>query len=132
MTSCSNRKRAALLLLIYAAGCLALVVAARLLLKNGVHPNCLIYATTGFYCPSCGATRAVDSLLKLNLWQSFAQNPAPLLIALFMALLMIHELRNLFGDARRPVKWILPYVYAFAAALLISCTLRNVGVLPPL
>ena len=35
---------------------------------------CLIYEVTGLYCPGCGMTRAVISLLNLDFYQAFRYN----------------------------------------------------------
>lgn len=36
---------------------------------------CLFYEITGYYCPGCGITRVLFSLLKLDFYQAFRYNP---------------------------------------------------------
>jgi hypothetical protein len=48
------------------------------------YPPCLFHRGTGFYCPGCGATRALYSLLHGN-WKQAAQQNL-LLVALLPAL----------------------------------------------
>ena len=36
---------------------------------------CLCYEITGYYCPGCGITRLLFSLLKLDFYQAFRYNP---------------------------------------------------------
>ena len=36
---------------------------------------CLFYEITGYYCPGCGITRLLFSLLKLDFYQAFRYNP---------------------------------------------------------
>ncbi len=36
---------------------------------------CMIYETTGLYCPGCGITRSIIALIHLDLYQSFRYNP---------------------------------------------------------
>ena len=43
--------------------------------KYFVIPACPIYSNFGFYCPACGSTRAVLSLINLNFKKSFIYNP---------------------------------------------------------
>lgn len=38
-------------------------------------PQCSFYRTIGFYCPGCGGTHAVISLLRFRLWESFCCHP---------------------------------------------------------
>lgn len=37
-------------------------------------PPCFFREITGFYCPGCGSTRAIHSLLNLNIKQAFRYN----------------------------------------------------------
>ena len=36
---------------------------------------CLFYEITGYYCPGCGITRLLFSLLQLDFYQAFRYNP---------------------------------------------------------
>jgi len=58
-------------------------------------PSCPLYALTGFYCPGCGSTRCLYSLVHFDLPGAMAMNPL-LVIALpllFMMLLHIAGVR---------------------------------------
>ena len=37
--------------------------------------ECFLYKHFGIYCPGCGGTRMVKSLLKLDFYQAFRYNP---------------------------------------------------------
>ena len=41
----------------------------------GILPECAFFSTTGLYCPGCGGTRAVKSLLRGDLIRSFLYHP---------------------------------------------------------
>ncbi len=41
----------------------------------GLFPKCLLRQWTGFHCPGCGMTRAVDATLHGRLLEAFAYNP---------------------------------------------------------
>ncbi|QKS48192.1 DUF2752 domain-containing protein (plasmid) [Paenibacillus cellulosilyticus] len=42
---------------------------------TGIGIPCVFHLATGLYCPGCGITRAVTSLLHLQLYQAFRYNP---------------------------------------------------------
>lgn len=42
--------------------------------SNGPILPCLFNKITGFYCPGCGMTRAVNSCFKFNLYQALRYN----------------------------------------------------------
>ena len=54
-----------------------------------VHPfiPCLFHEITGLYCPGCGVTRMIISILKLDLYQAFRYNP--LLFILFPVFIIL-------------------------------------------
>ncbi len=51
-------------------------------------PSCPLYALTGFYCPGCGSTRCLYSLVHFDLPGAMAMNPL-LVIALPLLFLML-------------------------------------------
>ncbi len=67
--------------------CFALGLCAALLYfvsPDGAGIPCPVYLLTGFYCPGCGASRALRSLLHLQFYQAFRYNPALVLLLPFM------------------------------------------------
>lgn len=54
-------------------------------------PSCAFYSDTGIYCPGCGGTRAVVSLLKGNIVQSFLYHPFVLYFTIGYSVFMIYE-----------------------------------------
>ncbi len=54
-------------------GSIACVIAA-LTLMDYVAIPCVFYKITGLYCPGCGITRAILSLLKGDFYQAFRYN----------------------------------------------------------
>lgn len=54
-------------------------------------PECGFFATTGLYCPGCGGTRAVKSLLRGNLVQSFLYHPFVLYFVGGYTVFMVYE-----------------------------------------
>lgn len=49
--------------------------------SSGLGLPCVVHSLTGLYCPGCGASRALSSLLRLDFYRALRWNP--LLVALF-------------------------------------------------
>ncbi len=52
-----------------------------------VYHTCLIKATTGYPCPSCGSSRAIISLVNGNFKEAISINPFGVLMAFLMIIL---------------------------------------------
>lgn len=50
---------------------------------------CLFHKITHLYCPGCGITRMILSILKLNFYQAFRYNP---LLFIMMPFIILYEL----------------------------------------
>ena len=55
--------------------------------KNTSLSLCMIKNVTGYPCPSCGTTRAIQLLLKNNWMASLQMNPFGILVAVLMVVL---------------------------------------------
>lgn len=67
------------------------------LLKNYFAiPTCPIYTHFGFYCPACGGTRAIISLLKFDVFSSILYNPIVVYTFLISTLYIITESINIY------------------------------------
>ena len=56
------------------------------LFKFGIVIPCVFYELTGLYCPGCGVTRMIFSLLKLDFYQAFRYN---ILVFLFIPFILV-------------------------------------------
>lgn len=54
-------------------------------------PECTFLSATGLYCPGCGGTRAVKSLLRGDLIRSFLYHPFVVYFAISYSIFMIYE-----------------------------------------
>lgn len=55
---------------------------------SGILPKCLLKSWTGYHCPGCGMTRAVDATLHGRIAEAFAYNPV-IMTLLPLVMLMI-------------------------------------------
>ena len=58
-------------------------------------PACPIYNYFGLFCPACGGTRAIISLLNLDLVSSILYNPIVIYSIFFTTLYLITEFINI-------------------------------------
>ncbi|MBQ9833761.1 MAG: DUF2752 domain-containing protein [Bacilli bacterium] len=45
--------------------------------------DCLFHKITGYYCPGCGITRMIFSIIKLEFYQAFRYNPLVFIMLIF-------------------------------------------------
>lgn len=53
-------------------------------------PSCPLYALTGLYCPGCGSTRCLYSLVHVDLPGAMAMNPLLVLSLPFLLLMLLN------------------------------------------
>ena len=92
-----------------------------LVLEFGLRIPCLFHELTGLYCPGCGATRSIVSLIKLNPYQAFRYNMIiTILIPIFLIWLFYKYI--LKGKKRIP-NWMW---WTLLVVLLVFGVLRNI------
>ena len=95
---------------------------------EGAGIPCVFHQITGFYCSGCGSSRALRSILHLDLYQALRYNAIftvvfPLLAAYFCGL-GISYIR--FGKDRISGKIPMKLVWLFIAGALLYGILRNI------
>ena len=95
---------------------------------EGAGIPCVFHQITGFYCSGCGSSRALRSILHLDLYQALRYNAIftvgfPLLAAYFGGL-GISYIR--FGKDRISGKIPMKLVWLFIAGALLYGILRNI------
>ncbi len=63
-------------------------------------PECTIYKKFGFICPACGGTRFIINLLNLNFIQAFYMHPLFFLLTLYLIILNIVYIINIFFNKK--------------------------------
>ncbi len=125
--------RSRTLFFIHLAISAAAVLAALLFFHLGLRFwPCAFHRFTGFYCLTCGATRAVGALLSGDVATSLLYNPVPLLVGALLLAVMVFEAAQALTGRNRPFRALVPCVWTILACAAAFCLLRNFGALPPL
>ena len=82
---------------------------------------CIFHKITGFYCPGCGVTRLLFSLLKLDFYQAFRYNP---LIFVLLIGYIIYKLINLKFD----IKLTKNTTYILLFVVILFGIVRNIDI----
>jgi hypothetical protein len=92
----------------------------------GHYPACPFLSITGWYCPGCGALRAVHALGHGDLVTALARNPFAVVIFGYLAVTWVLWLRRTV--TRRPLGWLAPpwVLHGVLGAILAFWVLRNV------
>jgi Protein of unknown function (DUF2752) len=92
----------------------------------GHYPTCPFLAVTGWYCPGCGALRAVHALAHGDILTALARNPFAVVAFAYLGVVWVLWLeRTLTG---RPSRWSTPpwMLYTMVGSILAFWVLRNV------
>lgn len=93
-----------------------------------VLPPCAFHFLTGFYCPGCGGTRAVTTLLQGKVMQSLYYHPLVVYTAVIGGWFMISHTIELLSKK----KWCIGmhyrniYLWIALAIIGIHCVVKNV------
>lgn len=92
--------------------------------KIGIGIPCVFHELTGLYCPGCGITRLLFSLLELNFFQAFRSNP---LVFILLILIILYLILKLILK-RFNINLTIPnYIYYFLLIIVILFgILRNI------
>jgi len=109
----------------------------------GLIPPCMLHMATGLYCPGCGGTRAILSLLRGDLTASFLYHPFIIYTVVPGMWLMIShtvyhiQISRISGKSNnsinnntsfhlvRPLTLWPAYFYMGIALIIIQCILKN-------
>ena len=91
-------------------------------------PTCPIYNHLGLFCPACGGTRALISLLKLDLLSSILYNPIVVYTIFFTTLYLITEFLNVNFNKKISINF-KPILKTGIFILFANCILKNIFIL---
>lgn len=94
--------------------------------KYGIGIPCVFHVLTGYYCPGCGMTRAILSIIKLDFYQAIRYNAlSPMLLALGI-LYLINFIQNSFFKKKKELVINKQIILCFLIITLIYGVLRNI------
>ena len=96
------KKRVVSISLLWTAFLILILGIFLFLQKTNLGVPCLFHLATNLYCPGCGMTRAIQSILQFDFQMAFQQNA---LIYLFGPLLLIYFLINSYRYIKKQPLW---------------------------
>ena len=96
------------------------VLAIILYIKYGIGIPCIFHETTGLYCPGCGMTRAISSLIQLNPHQAFRYNA----LIIFIPIIVIYNIYKII--TKREIKIPNKIWYGILIIVVLYGILRNI------
>lgn len=92
-----------------------------------IYIPCPIHKLTNFYCPGCGSTRMLKSLLKGNFYQAFRFNPLLFIMLPFFIVVIISDTITLNKNKKSILHKLEPYIwYILIGIFIIYGILRNI------
>ena len=88
-------------------------------------PVCPIYNYFGLFCPACGGTRAIISLLNLDLVSSILYNPIVIYSIFFSTLYLITEFININFNKKINISFNL-IIKLGIIILIANCIFKNI------
>ena len=89
--------------------------------KYNIEIPCLFHKITNLYCPGCGITRMIFSIIELDFYQAFRYNP---LLFILLVCYLIIKLIEIIRKKKIAIKPIYSYYLLFIT--IIYGILRNI------
>ena len=92
-----------------------------------IYIPCPIHYITGYYCPGCGLTRMLFSILKLDFYQAFRYNP--FVFILFFPSVVLY-INHIYSKYKNKTSWYnkipVSVFYIILVMVIIYGVLRNI------
>ena len=108
-----------------------IILVLYLLISIVFHPviPCVFHEVTGLYCPGCGISRMLISILKFDFYQAFRYNPLLFIMLPFAFLLIINHIYSMINKKQSLYKKINNKVWIIlCVVLIIYGIVRNIYV----
>lgn len=96
-----------------------LIILSILILEDVISIKCPIHLLTNLYCPGCGVTRMIKSILKLDFYQAFRYNQLLFILSPFFIFLFLDYVYSYIVKKESLYKKIPEYVWIIIIVLLI-------------
>ncbi|RDU23601.1 DUF2752 domain-containing protein [Anaerosacchariphilus polymeriproducens] len=95
---------------------------------SSITAPCLIHSLFGLYCPGCGGTRAVMSLMKGEILQSFIYHPVvPYTAAIYMIYMVTNTIQLVSkGKIKIGMKYKDIYLWIALFIIILNCFIKNI------
>lgn len=95
--------------------------------KFHIFIECPIYKHFHVYCPGCGLTRMLLSILKLDLYQAFRYNPLVFIMTPFIIFFAVEKMYSEYKNKKSIYKSVPNYIwYVVIVILIVYAVLRNI------
>jgi hypothetical protein len=113
--------------LLAALGILCVVIRGTGFHFAGALPGgCMLHTLTGYYCPGCGGTRAVDAFLRGHWLRSLYYHPVVVYTAVGMlAFVVSHTLNILSHEKIRAMQFRARFFYVMIGVILLQWIIKN-------
>lgn len=103
---------------------IVVILMAILLIHGKIAIACVFYEITGLYCPGCGITRSILSLIDGDIYQAFRYNP---IIFIDIPLIIIASIIDFIYKDNKKVKKVTNAIYIMLLIItLVFGVLRNI------
>ena len=96
-----------------------LIIISILILEDIISIPCPFHFITGLYCPGCGITRMIKSILKLDFYQAFRYNQLLFILLPFFIIIIIDLFISIIIKKKSIYKKIPEYVWIIIVIILI-------------
>lgn len=98
-----------------------------ILSMNNIGIPCIYNKITGLYCPGCGITRAVISLMKFDIKSALGYNCFFVIVVPIMIVFYIYDYLKRKNDSNYDYKKFNKVWYMFLVMLILFGILRNIS-----
>lgn len=95
-------------------------------LAGNLPGRCILHEMTGYYCPGCGGTRAVDALMHGKIIRSFLYHPVVVYTAAILLFYALSHTVSIISKGKVKAMLFRPlYLYLMIAIILIQWVIKN-------